>query len=402
MRLLPPCRIAHAQSGSALAWTLVLLALAALAQVGLFITLQGRSPAPVKTGTEAESAKNTQETTHTPADVPSLLPDSLPPEELASETPSIELTNTTPLKNAKSYRPQERRIVAGLESSEKTSKPEIQPPDPSILPQDEARVMVSEAIRLRRAGDMAGAVAKLNQALDTLPGHPRVVFEMAATYEAMGMTERASENYRILADMGLARAGSLHAIASRRLAEGLATPDRSGPEEALYIGNIQEIRQPGTDSQTVVLRVDVQARPGIAIQPADVLLPVQFYDLVNGTKVEPTAAEPPTVAWTSHPIDWKEPGIETVEITHKMPPSAADPDSSGERKYLGYLVELYYQEALLDVSARPRRLARYQVPPDPTINPSTSSQFPEIDSDSLPESLDNLGGALLDSGPETR
>ena len=255
---------------------------------------------------------------------------------------------------------------------------------------------MSEAIGLRRAGDMAGAVAKLNTALDILPAHPRVLFEMAATYEAMGMTEKSAENYRTVADMGAERAGALYPIAEHRLREGAAIPGKDSPaDDPLFLGTIEEIRRPGDDGLDITLRLDIHARPGIAIDAAKVLVPVQFFDQI-GSKVIPNPAEPANVDWTTAPVDWKEPGIETVEITYHLPDQpAVDSAAPGERKYLGYSVELYYHDALLDVLARPRRLARFQVARDPA--PPESPGLP----DSLPESLpDSLGGPLLDDAPD--
>ena len=254
-------------------WSLGLLALAAVVQLALFIAIQGREPAN-KTGTAEElstvvpvtpSSKPVRTTAPAIKQVPEVivdLPDALPPVDDAPTPPA----KVRPSVVGRPVPPPAKPATTGAVTANR-----IEQPDPAALSRDDVRVLVAEAVRMRRAGDMAGAVGKLNTAIDLLPGHPRVVFEMAATYEAMGMTERAMENYRNIAEMGSARAGALYPIAENRLKNGITVPGQRGPDtESLYLGDIEEILQTDPDGKTVVLRCNVHGMLGRAIDPAAV------------------------------------------------------------------------------------------------------------------------------------
>lgn len=366
--------------GSALGATLGLLAVVALSQIFLFFNLQGQPTGVDKAGTAPEVAAGTavaefprQESTA------NSLPSELPPfEEVASSPPS-------PARSVKVTEPPPPPR-AGANPEDYTMA------DPAVLPREDLKVLVAEAIRLRRDGDMAGAVGKLNTALDALPGHPRLVFEMASTYEAMGMTERAMESYRNVAAMG-PRAGVLQPIAERRLkdvTESVAGNGSGGTDDILFLGGIEELRQPAGDGETVLLRFDIQAKPGTVVDGSMVSLPVRFFDLVGGKSAEPSMAETPAVRWTTPPVDWKEPGIETVEVRYHLP-SGLKSEGLGERKYLGYVVELRYRDKLLDVVSRPRRL----VMESPPALPASSPTVHDLPSDLPGELPTTLGGTLL-------
>lgn len=366
-----------------------LLALVALAQLGMFVSLQGRPTGEEKAGTEAEVAAGlavAEKKTEPPV---ATLPAELPPEE----DPILD-----PLPA-----PRRPALVSVPQSVEPIGRPDLGP-DPALLPREDLKILVAEATRLRRDGDMAGAVGKLNAALDSLPGHPRLVFEMAATYEAMGMTERAMESYRNVASMG-PRAGVLQPIAERRLkdvTEAVGGGSSGGAEDVLYLGGCEESREPDEEGETVVLKFDIHARPGAIVEADKVALPVKFYDRVGGRRTEPSMAETPKVRWTTPPVDWSEPGIETVEVRYHLPASLRG-EGEEERKYLGYVVELTYRDSLVDVLARPRRLSREKPPPPPPslMDPSEPPGLPTLDdpppTGGLPAELPtDLGGSLLD------
>lgn len=367
--------------GSALGATLGLLAIVALSQLFLFFNLQGKTTGADKAGTAPEVAAGVAV-----AEIPAQanLANSLPTELPPLEEP-VEIRNLAASAA--------KKLVANPEPPAASSTAlDLSGVDPAILPRDDLKVLVAESIRLRREGNMAGAVGKLNTALDALPGHPRLVFEMASTYEAMGMTERAMESYRNVAAMG-PRAGVLQPIAERRLqdvTEAVAGKGSAGSDDILFLGDIEEVREPALDGETMLLRFDIQAQPGTVVDATKVSLPVKFFDLVGGNLTEPSMAENPAVRWATPPVDWKEPGIETVEVRYHLPSSLRD-EGPRERKYLGYVVELRYRENLLDVVSRPRRLVMESPPALPAFTPAIQDLPGE-----LPEELPgNLGGPLL-------
>ncbi len=397
--------IPAAPCGQALPWTLAILMVAGVAQLALFVALQGREPAAQREGTRKElvlgltnvlnpnalpqvasKRPSLAPETRLPAELPPVgeIPANLPPSAAGKQSPTPLVATPKP--------PAIPPPPSPVGPTEPPPPPgDIEQPDPSVLPQEDVRLLVAEAVVLRRSGDMAGAIGKLNGALDLAPGHPRLLFEMAATYEAMGMTERAVEAYRNVASMGPTRAGALHPIAERRLKEGLRGPgSASADDDALYLGVAEEIPRPDEHGQTLLLRFDIHARPGVGINASQVSLPVRFFDLVDGKRTEPSIADAPEVKWVSPPVDWKEPGVETVEVTYHLADEARGTDGTA-RKYFGYRIELYYQDTLLDILARPRRLASFQDP----LPPSTPGLLPEA-IDTLPDTLpESLGGTLL-------
>jgi len=255
--------------------------------------------------------------------------------------------------------------------------------DPAAITSDEVRDLVTDAIRLRRQGDMAGAVAKLESAISLSPGHPRVLFEAGLTYEGMGLADRALARFQDLVNLGPMLAGSLFEIAQRRLAEGAQMPGRNQtPADAVHIGDVREsISPPNPDGQQVILTIDLHALPGRPLRNDDLAVIVKFFDQTADGRVAASLAPPPSSRWLSLPVDWADPSIETLEVAHFLPTQA---DARG---YFGYLIELYYQDVLMDVLARPRRLARYQVEDGPGDYP------PGLDSllgGGLPDSLDDL------------
>jgi hypothetical protein len=367
--------------GSALGATLGLLAMVALAQLFLFFNLQGQPTGADKAGTAPEVAAGIAV-----AEIPAR---ENAANTLPAELPPVGETVVLPPPSA----PRPAKFVANPEPPPANARPSaFTGEDPAVLPREDLKVLVAEAIRLRRDGDMAGAVGKLNTALDSLPGHPRLVFEMASTYEAMGMTERAMVSYRNVAAMG-PRAGVLQPIAERRLQDvtaSVAGQGSGGNDDLLFLGSVEEVREPSPDGETVLLRFDIQAKPGTVVDGTKVASPVRFFDLVGGNQTEPSQTETPQVRWITPPVDWKEPGIETVEVRYHLP-SALKDEGPRERRYLGYVIELRYREKLLDVVSRPRRL----VMESPPALPTSPTPVQDLPSD-LPEELPtSLGGSLL-------
>ena len=383
MRAGPTLRIFRPRAlGGALGWTVGLLAGVAVAQMALFLSLQNRPAGP--TGAEKPSLPPPEVTPVPPPPAPSPAP--------VSANPIIPPNPAPEVAPAKPSRANEPVVVQPSPAPPGPPKAVIPATDPAAMPRDDVRALVGDAIQKRRSGDMGGALAKLSTAADLQPGHPRILFEQAATYEAMNLTEKAAATFAQIARLGPEKAGALYAIAQRRLSDGLHTTESTAPSDAdLFIGDIQEIRHPETPGwEKVDLHIDLHARPGKKINASDVFLSVQFFDLVAGKRVEPTQADPPQAHWTTLPADWRDPGIETVEVTYSLPPPAPGQQAVESRQYLGYLVELYYQDALLDVIAQPRRLARFQVQPASPETPPRAK---------VPASRDPLGGGLLEDAP---
>jgi hypothetical protein len=110
----------------------------------------------------------------------------------------------------------------------------------------------------------------------------------------------------------------------------------------------------GAPDKKFTLRVPLVAKPRARIDVQDVAIQVFFYDLVEGRTVERTNAEV-TTRWSSPPADWGDGDEEVLEVTYsQLPPAQGEPPT--DRKFYGYVVRVYYKDALQDTRAEPTRL----------------------------------------------
>ncbi len=257
--------------------------------------------------------------------------------------------------------------------------PIIQEAPAAAPPESRFDELVAQARTLRDRGDTYTAITRLReaQALDPTDGMPMA--EIALTYEKMGMADKAAEHWKKVYDLGEG-AGVYYAAADAKLkasqaqamlkaappaaplaAAESAPIDQAAAEAAvpqnakLGLGTIarQDI---SSDSQRAkfTLRVPLIAKPRARIDVQDVAIQVFFYDAVAGRTLERTNAEV-TTRWSSPPPDWSDGDEETLEVTYAQPPPAQG-DPTNERKFYGYVVRVYYKDALQDARAEPARL----------------------------------------------
>lgn len=219
--------------------------------------------------------------------------------------------------------------------------------------------------------DMQGALQLLQKADQVNPDHPAIIAEIAQTYEQMGITGKATDNWRRIQLLGETQAGSFYELASRRLGAGpaaaaapLAMPGFGGGlegEKHLRLGACQVQRDFSASSgERYALRVPI-LRAGS--QPVDgnmVDMEVFFFDRVNGAQVALTIAPEPVETWQSSPVDWAGAGEETLDVVYHLPAlSPAEVQQHGRRSYYGYMLRLYYNNKLQDVAAEPRDLLEF-------------------------------------------
>ena len=94
-------------------------------------------------------------------------------------------------------------------------------------------------------------------------------------------------------------------------------------------------------------------KDGLNVRPEDLRVIVQFFDKVNGKKVEKTHAPEPSSRCVTEPADWAD-GEEIMEITYYMPPLTEEETIAyGSLKYYGYSAKLYYKGEPMDCHASP-------------------------------------------------
>ena len=224
---------------------------------------------------------------------------------------------------------------------------------------------LDEGIYLRDRGDMVGALAELRQTLEAVPDHPKLLYQLALTLDAMGQERKAAGHWRKLRLLG-PDAGNYYQLAVERLKEG---GNLAPSEDTIF--EAEEVRQ----GQFLVSNVKVGRMPETAdgevwrfeatidrkqTEPADVAkmdIKIHLFDEVNGQKIDRTTAMPPVIEWLDAPVDWAE-GRERFSFEYRQPPLSPDElVKLGRRKYYGYALEFRYDgNQLQDLAAEPAML----------------------------------------------
>jgi hypothetical protein len=269
-----------------------------------------------------------------------------------------------------------------------------------------------DAVALRDRGDTANALARLQEASEREPTNAKILEELAKTYEAVQNVERSNEIWRKIQEMGAA-AGTSFELADQRLKVGLPVAATSGaglpgkgrletaspPAETatstegpnLAISEATLTESPDADSDTSLqLRLGIKKRTKAVIDHTRVKIQVFFYDTVDDKDIKLTDADV-TYEWLTPDHDWAKDEPEVLAVNYLRPKSKllsseaalsaaaasvnpgkkarkASGSEPGQRKYLGYIVRVYYQDKLEAVRAEPARLLKVY-PPSSTASP---------------------------------
>ncbi|MGI9243069.1 MAG: tetratricopeptide repeat protein, partial [Verrucomicrobiales bacterium] len=246
------------------------------------------------------------------------------------------------------------------------------------------RDKVEFARLLREEGDVQTALEQFRSANQQLPGNPTILYELASCYDALDLADEASDTWLEIYNLGAERAGELYKFAELKLLgsqEGGAAPRRflTISSHHLY-QNPQE-----TSGEMLTLRTAIKAGPGIEIDPTAVRLRVLFFDLVDGSKIARGLNDgnyPQRMV--TEPIDWKEaPQEEIIDFAYFRPYSL-DGKTDGQRKFYGFVAQLFYDDEWQDLVAEPRTLIEEMrsieemAPrPEPGGSRADSSLFPQ-------------------------
>jgi hypothetical protein len=289
---------------------------------------------------------------------------------------------------------------------------------PSAAVLSTAERLLKEATGLRDKGDTTNALVRLQDAAQRDPKNAEVLATMAMIYESIQLFERSNETWRKIQEIGPS-AGAFYKLADLKLKNGVSPPatTTTGPGLAgvspLDAGNtrndadgipdgstfgITEVRAtdtPDADSETSMkLKISVKSRPNTPIDHTKVKIQVFFYDTLDNKEVILTDADV-SYEWLTPHHDWKDTDTEVLAVTYLRPknkpispeaalsaaaaavtppggkkksstrkePSADLPGEDGHRKYLGYIVRIYYSDQLQAVRADPTKLLNLFPPP---------------------------------------
>jgi tetratricopeptide (TPR) repeat protein len=292
---------------------------------------------------------------------------------------------------------------------------------PSAAALSVAEKLLKEATELRDKGDTTNALARLHDAAQRDPKNANVLAEMAMIYESIQLFERSNETWQKIMEIGPS-AGPLYELADMKLKTGVTPPaattttttttgpglagsspldagttrnDAEGiPDGSTFgITEVTATDTPDADAETnMKLKISVKARPNAPIDHTKVKIQVFFYDTVDNKEVVLTDADI-SYEWLTPHHDWKQTNPEILAVTYlraknktssdaalaaaaasvtppgtskKKAPATKPPAtdaSDGHRKYLGYIVRIYYNEQLQAVRADPTKLLNLFPPP---------------------------------------
>jgi len=273
---------------------------------------------------------------------------------------------------------------------------------PSTAALSVADRLLKEASALRERGDTTNALARLQEASEKDPKNPQVLAEMATIYESILDYDRSNETWRRVEEIGPS-AGPLYELAETKLKKGATAtvsnagaapmvakaPGESAPSGAvLGISDISATENPDPDADTDLnLRISVKKRDDAVIDHTKVKIQVYFYDALPNGDVKLTDADV-SYEWLTPNHDWAETNPEILSVTYlrpknkalssdaalaaaaggvnpnrKRPAKPSPAPDSGQRKYLGYIVRIYYNDQLQDKRAEPSKLLTLFPPP---------------------------------------
>ena len=163
----------------------------------------------------------------------------------------------------------------------------------------------------------------------------------------------------------------------------MGTNVEGAPQGSIFgISEVTASETPDPDAETnLMLRIGVRKRSNSVIDHTKVKIQVFFYDTVSDNEIKLTDADV-SYEWLTPNHDWVDNSVETLAVTYIRSKSKArsaesdlaaaaaqinpakkgkaqkpsPPTESGLRKYLGYIVRVYYNDQLQDKRADPGKL----------------------------------------------
>ena len=267
-------------------------------------------------------------------------------------------------------------------------------PPPSVVDQ-----LLREGREFRERGDTTNALARFQEALDSEPDNTGVLQEMAQTYESMQLFDRANDAWRRIKQISPSDSAT-YTLADHRLKVGVPAPLTVEPGGApaepdvpsrkdvggnangpiMGISEVKTRETPDPEAEmNLALEIGIKKQPGAVIDHNKVKILVFLYDIVNDKDIKLTDADVSN-EWLTSKHDWSDTNPEVLLVRYvRAKTSGALSESSlseaaakvrpgqksrgskgsadiGQRKYLGYIVHVYYGDDLQAVQAEPSRL----------------------------------------------
>jgi len=287
--------------------------------------------------------------------------------ESAANTPQVKVARKEISSNFQNSNNSEEGITgdAPLKALQPQQSNQASAPIGFLLPKhrmiEDQRVIEAliKGREMRNAGDTRKALAYFRKADILLPGHPALLYEMAKTYESIGLKDKAGLRWKEIIKMGENEAGDYYALADIRLNEQSITSKEEVVEKGvqLQFGTISSNRKNLGSREQIQLSVPIRKIAGKRIDPTQVMVYVFFFELVNGSEVRQSETALSRESWKSMPIDWNSEEYEMLDIAYQLPEgSALEEIRQGSREYYGYILKLFYDNEIQDVITQPRTI----------------------------------------------
>ncbi len=218
--------------------------------------------------------------------------------------------------------------------------------------------LLEEADDARIQGDFVLALTKLTDAAERDGENANVLYGLGVTYEELGVFDKAAEFFLQVYQVGPLKGGSLYEKAALKLAHGLV-PEVKGLA-MLGWGRMANPRRDQIDQlsgERRTLIMPVRASPTREFDPQLFTPRVRFYEEVDGKITQAIINQGHSGSdWVTGTADWAD-GEEIAEVWYFVPDQ--DPATGllfGQRKFYGFVAELYYDGRLVDIRAQPRTL----------------------------------------------
>ncbi len=130
------------------------------------------------------------------------------------------------------------------------------------------------------------------------------------------------------------------------------TPKVEQPVPDLRITNVTE----SNTAEGKILTVDVEARPGAKVDATRTQVSLYIYEKGPTGVIALTSARI-VPEWLGLPVDWKDTGVETLQVTYPGPRIGTN------GTFYGYIIAVYEDGTLLDSRSQPADLAtRFPLP----------------------------------------
>ena len=222
---------------------------------------------------------------------------------------------------------------------------------------EEVESLIRQGVAAMTAGDMKKCILSLEQASTMAPNHPAMLYYYGMAYDKLLNPRKARDYYGKLFRMR-EQAGKYFARASRRLTYGMEQP--SAMRGKLSFGPHQVQHTYDTEQgESVSILLPVLLAPGEEVRPDDIYITIQFFDLVNGRRVDFSRVTP-KLAWVNEKPTWND-WEEDLMVNYAVAPAdGMDVDSAGDVKYYGFTAKLYYKGEPLDCISTPSALILHE------------------------------------------